>query len=149
MRLAEDSTKLILSMRVMRGLLKISMIGFAALAFSDLYITDGSLDSLVLAGILLGFGTLIGLIEFLVKSIVLRSPTRWVVLTSYLARTIILITSPITFLLQKIGSLVLGLDPDIEKPLVTEEQIMTLVDAGDRCRRVWWNCRSCHHRRYC
>lgn len=130
-RVAEDSTKLILSMRVMRGFLRIGTIGFGALAFSDLFITEGALDFLVLAGILLGFGTLIWLVEFLAESIALRSPTRWAALTSHLARTIILIASPITFLVRKMGSFVLGLDPDIEKPLVTEEQIMTLVNAGE------------------
>ena len=130
-RVAEDSTKLILSMRVMRGFLRILTIGFAAFTFSDLFIVEGTLDFLALAIILLAFGLLIGLIELLAESFVLRSPNNWAVLTAYLAQLIILITSPVTLLVRKLGGVVTGLDLGEDQPLVTEEEIMTLVDAGE------------------
>jgi CBS domain containing-hemolysin-like protein len=130
-RVAEDSTNLILSMRVMRGFLRIITIGFAALSFSDFFLTEGTLDFLALAGILLTFGILIGLIELLAESFVLRSPNNWAVLTSYLAQFIILLTKPITVFAQKLGGVVTGLELGEDQPLVTEEEIMTLVDAGE------------------
>jgi CBS domain containing-hemolysin-like protein len=130
-RVAEDSTNLILSMRVMRGFLRIITIGFAALSFSDFFLTEGTLDFLALAGILLTFGILIGLFELLAESFVLRSPNNWAVLTSYLAQFIILLTKPITVFAQKLGGVVTGLELGEDQPLVTEEEIMTLVDAGE------------------
>jgi CBS domain containing-hemolysin-like protein len=130
-RVAEDSTKIILSMRVMRGFLRIVTIGFTVLAFSDLFITEGSLNFVVLAGILLLFGIVIGLIEFLAESFVLRSPTIWAARTSYLAQFVILLASPITYFVLKLGGRLVGMESGEDQPLVTEEQIMTLVDAGE------------------
>lgn len=130
-RVAEDSTTIILSMRVMRGFLRIITIGFAILTFSDLFIIDGSLNFLILGGTLLLFGLLIGLIEFLTESYVLRAPDIWAARTSALARLVILLTTPIRAFVLRVGGRVVGRKPGVKQPLVTEEEIMTLVDAGE------------------
>lgn len=130
-QVAEDSTTLILSMRIMRGFLRIITIGFAALSFSDYFIKAGALDFLALSITLLGVGLLIGITEFFGESVVLRSPDVWAVRTAYLAKLVAIITNPLTWFVLKMGAVVLGLEPDTEQPLVTEEEIMTLVDAGE------------------
>jgi Mg2+/Co2+ transporter CorB len=127
-RVAEDSTKIILSMRVMRGFIRIVTIGFAALAFSDLFITAGSMNFVALAGILVVFGIVIGLIEFLAESFALRSPNIWAVRTSYMASLVIFLARPITLFVLRMGGRVIGMASGEDQPLVTEEQIMTLVD---------------------
>jgi CBS domain containing-hemolysin-like protein len=130
-QVADDSTTLILSMRIMRGFLRILTIGFVTLAFSDFFIEAGELDFLALSIMLLGFGLLIGIIEFFAESAALRSPDTWAVRTAYLAKFVAIITKPLTWLVLKMGAVVLGLGPGVEQPLVTEEEIMTLVDAGE------------------
>lgn len=130
-QVAEDSTTLILSMRIMRGFLRIITIGFAALSFSDYFIKAGALDFLALSITLLGVGLLIGITEFFGESVVLRSPDVWAVRTAYLAKLVAIITNPLTWFVLKMGAVVLGLEPGTEQPLVTEEEIMTLVDAGE------------------
>lgn len=128
---ADDSTTLILSMRIMRGFLRIITIVFAAITFSDFFIKAGSLDFIALSIMLLGFGLLIGIIEFFAESAALRSPNTWAVRTAYLAKFVAIITKPLTWFVLKMGAVVLGLEPGTEQPLVTEEEIMTLVDAGE------------------
>lgn len=130
-QVAEDSTTLILSMRIMRGFLRIITIGFAALSVSDYFIKAGALDFLALSITLLGVGLLIGITEFFGESVVLRSPDVWAVRTAYLAKLVAIITNPLTWFVLKMGAVVLGLEPGTEQPLVTEEEIMTLVDAGE------------------
>lgn len=130
-QVADDSTTLILSMRIMRGFLRILTIGFVTLSFSDFFIEAGELDFLALSIMLLGFGLLIGIIEFFAESAALRSPDTWAVRTAYLAKFVAIITKPLTWLVLKMGAVVLGLGPGVEQPLVTEEEIMTLVDAGE------------------
>jgi len=130
-QVAEDSTTLILSMRIIRGFLRILTIGFATLSFSDFFIKAGVLDFLALSIMLLGFGLFIGIIEFFAESAALRSPDTWAVRTAYLAQFVAVITRPLTWFVLKMGAIVLGLGPGAEQPLVTEEEIMTLVDAGE------------------
>lgn len=130
-RVAEDSTELILSMRLVRGLIRIVILIFVVLTFAGLFYREAQVNFASVAGILLAFGILIGLMEFLIESYVLRAPNDWAARTAYLARLAVILTTPIRVFVQRIGGIVVGLRAGKEQPLVTEEEIMTLVDAGE------------------
>lgn len=128
---ARDATQLILSMRIIRGFFRLLTIGFALFSLRPLYLLQNEIqfDRLVL--VLLGIGTLVALIEFIAEEMARRSPDRWALRLTLLARVAIFLTKPVRQIVQKLGGYLLGLEEGREQALVTEEEIMTLVDAGE------------------
>ncbi len=125
-RLAENSTSLLLSLRIALGVNRLLVIGVAAAAY------------LGVANELLGFvltlaatGLVMSALEFLAESLVMRNPETWALRLSLLVAVLEAVLSPVVRLMLKLGGEVTANHNGPLHPLVTEEEIMTLVDAGE------------------
>jgi CBS domain containing-hemolysin-like protein len=125
-RLAEESSSLLLSLRIAIGVIRLLAIGVAAATY------------LSLASELLGFvltlaaaGLVMSALEFLAESIAMRRPETWALRLGPLVAFLEVALSPFVRLMLKLGGEVSANQNGPLHPLVTEEEIMTLVDAGE------------------
>jgi putative hemolysin len=130
-KVAEQATELILSMRIARGLTRLVALGAVILSTSPTYIKGSGVNLLSLTGILLGAGIVIGVSEFLVENGILNTPELWATRLAWIAEVVISLCRPFVWVAQRLGRGVLGSEWGGQQPLITEEEIMTLVDAGE------------------
>ena len=78
-RVLSEAHRLILAMRIALTFSRILVIGVALIIFLPLQFESGGSGIALIAGILVGTSFLMGLLEFLLESIVLRKPERWAV----------------------------------------------------------------------
>jgi putative hemolysin len=130
-RVLSEAHRLILSMRIALTFSRILVIGVALITFLPLQFESGASGIAIVAGILAGTGLLIGLLEFLAESIVLRKPERWAVRLASIAAGTVYLFAPIGWLLFHLGKWSSNRGGDRLFPLTTEEEIMTMVDAGE------------------
>jgi putative hemolysin len=128
---AEQATELILSMRIARGLTRLVALGSVIFSTASVFVRAGDVDILSFTGILLAAGTVIGMSEFLVENGILNTPEIWAVRLAWIAKVVIALCKPFVWVAQKLGRGVLGAEWGNHQPLITEEEIMTLVDAGE------------------
>lgn len=124
-----QASRLILSLRLTQSLLRLAVIGLTMAAFLPAPERTSNTYGMMFA-ILLGSGLLIGLLEFSGERLALRSPEVWAIRLRRLVGGSALIFAPLAWLLQRIARK-LGPASEDGHPLVTEEEIMTLVDAGE------------------
>jgi putative hemolysin len=128
---ASEAKQLILSLRAAQSLSRLIVVGLAIFTFtSPLSVSDGGY-LLLIAGLLLGSGLALGLFEFLAEQIALRSPERWAIRMTPLVVILVNLLSPIVWFMLRIAGWITGVTGEYSHPIVTEEEIMTLVDAGE------------------
>lgn len=130
-RVLSEARRLILAMRSALTFARILIIGVALITFLPVQFESVVSGIALIAGILAGTGLLIGLLEFLSESIVLREPELWAVRLAPFAAGTVFLFAPIGWLLFHLGSWSSNNGEDRFIPLVTEEEIMTMVDAGE------------------
>ena len=130
-RVLSEARRLILAMRSALTFARILIIGVALITFLPVQFESVVSGIALIAGILAGTGLLIGLLEFLSESIVLREPELWAVRLAPFAAGTVFLFAPIGWLLFHLGSWSSKNGEDRFIPLVTEEEIMTMVDAGE------------------
>jgi putative hemolysin len=128
---ASKTSRLILSVRLALGGLRLLSVGVGIAGFVGPL--GASVGSPLVAGgvILLAVGLIIGLVEYHAENIVLRDPSPWAVRLAPLAQVCMILTSPLVGPVSWIGA---QLAPDSQRrrnALVTEEEIKTLVEAGE------------------
>ena len=84
-----------------------------------------------IAGVVIGAGLLLGLIEFAAENLALRDPEHWAIRVGVLVAVVVGVLSPLASTLLRLAGLISGAGDGPRAPLVTEEEIMTLVDAGE------------------
>ena len=131
LRIASDSTRLILSLRIGLNGTRIFGIGIPLILLAPLYISEGNVSILGFSLVLLGAGLFIGVLKFFTEQMVLRNPERWAIWLGPLVAVVERIFFPIGWTLLQIGGRIRNPNGDSVVPLVTEEEIMTLVDAGE------------------
>ena len=125
-RIAQDSSSSLLSLRIALGVIRLLAIGVAAATY--LSFADGLLGfALTLAAI----GLVMSALEFLAEILVLRSPEAWALRLSPLVAIVGTSLSPLIRMMLKLGGQGSANQNGPLHPLVTEEEIMTLVDAGE------------------
>ena len=128
---ASETRRLILSLRAAQSLSRLIVVGIAIFTFtSPLSVSDGGY-LLLIAGLLLSAGLLLGLFEFLAEQIALRNPERWAIRMTPLVVVLVNLLSPIVWFMLRIAGWITGVTGEHSHPIVTEEEIMTLVDAGE------------------
>ena len=130
-RVLSEAHRLILAMRIALTFSRILVIGAALIIFLPLQFESSVSGIALVAGILFGTSLLIGLLEFVSESIVLRKPERWAVRLAPIAAGTVFLFAPLGWLLFRLGSWSSNRGGDRLFPLVTEEEIMTMVDAGE------------------
>jgi len=128
---ASMMARLILSTRIVLGLLRLIVVGVAVATYTTP--VAQAIGGVLSAGalVVLISGMLVGLIEFHAETLVLRDPSRWALALAPLAQLCMFVSSPIVGSVTWLGS---RLAPDSERlrnAVVTEEEIKTLVDAGE------------------
>ncbi len=125
-RITEDSSSLLLSLRIALGIVRLLVIGVAATTY--LSFANGLLGFVLT---LAATGLVMSVLEFLTESIAMRSPETWALRLGPLVAILEVVLSPIVRLMLKVGGEVSSNQNGPLHPLVTEEEIMTLVDAGE------------------
>ncbi len=131
-RLASRATNLVLGLRLALSGLRLA--GVAAALAAWLGRTVGTAVGptfLGLLGVLVSAWTLFGVLEFLAQNFVLRDATRWALRLAPLAALFMLLVAPLVWLLVRLGAWVSRSAGGPRYPMVTEEEIMTLVSVGE------------------
>jgi len=131
-RLASEATRFLLSLRIGLGGIRLLSVGLGLAFYVGLLAargSDGSLPGLALA--VVGAGGLIGLTEFIAENVALRDPERWANRLGLLVAVVVSLLSPFGRLLLWLSGWISGGQNGRRHPLVTEEEIMTMVDAGE------------------
>lgn len=129
-RLMENSSRLILSMRTGRGLLRLLTIGLALSDYVSRAAAMGAISPVGVLSVLVIIWFSVSIVVFLAESLVLRAPEMWGARLAILISATITLVSPIVWVMMGLANRVVGPFGDRRYQLVTEEQIMTLVDAG-------------------
>jgi CBS domain containing-hemolysin-like protein len=127
--LASEATSLLLSFRVAQYLTRLASVGFALVLWASL---AGPMPAgLELLVVVLVVGMAAPLVEVLAESLALRAPERVACLLAPLAGAIVGVASPIRWVYGRLARPPSGRRTGIVPPLVTEEEIKTIVDAGE------------------
>ena len=127
-RVAANSSRLIASLNAGRGVLRLAVVALVA----GIYMTAAALPGpIALIVVLVAAGIGLGLIELVCENIVLRSPERWAVRMAPLAAAAVWLFTPLGWLRERLAVALAGQGAGREHAIVTEEAIMTLVDAGE------------------
>jgi putative hemolysin len=129
--IAQDATPLILSMRIARWFCRFLALGLAMFIFLPRYFDLNGLNETAFLSFFLMFGLIIGLTEFFAENLVMRAPEKWAAWSAFFARIVIWALTPITWTASRIGRLLRGSSGSANPALITEEEIMTMVDAGE------------------
>ena len=125
-RIAEDSPRLLLSLRIALGIVRLLAIGLAATTY--LGFSSGLLGFIIT---LAAAGAIMSLLEFLAESLAMREPEAWALRLGPVIAVLDAVLSPVVRLMLKLRGEVSANQNGPSHPLVTEEEIMTLVDAGE------------------
>lgn len=129
-RVLSEARRLILSLRIGQTISRLLVLALALLLFLPTQIDVGSSVAPVTALTLAVTGLLLGLAEFLIENIVLRDPENWALRLAVIVAGLVRIFEPIGWVLLRLARLISNPSGSQPHPIVTEEEIMTLVDAG-------------------
>lgn len=130
-RVASSSSRLLLSMRVAQALLRLLTFGLGFSLLVPALRAYGCSDLLVFGGAALATGLAVGVLEFFAENIVLRNPEGWAARLAPIGAGCVWVFAPAGTVLQLLAGKVAASPGARGQPLVTEEEIMTLVDAGE------------------
>lgn len=131
-RLASEATRFLLSLRIGLGGIRMLAVGLGVALYLNL-LTAGASQTTP-AGFALAVlctGALIGITEFVAENLALRDPERWANRLGVLVAVVVWVLAPLGTLLLRLSGRISDGKDGRRHPLVTEEEIMTLVDAGE------------------
>lgn len=130
-RVGEEATRLLISARLAHGILGLATIGLGLAIFSSYAQSVGMLDWPRVVLVLVVIWSLRALLILVAENLALRNTEIWAVrLVPVLAGAVWLL-SPVARMLLRLGARLSGAAGMPTPPVVTEEEIMTLVDAGE------------------
>ena len=129
-KVLSEARRLILSLRIAQTIGRLLLLGLALLLFLPTQVAATSPTAPLTALVLAGTGLLLGLSEFFVENIMLRDPERWALRFAPFVAALVRVFEPIGWVLLRLARLISSPGGQQAHPLVTEEEIMTLVDAG-------------------
>jgi putative hemolysin len=130
-RVASDASRLILSLRAALSIGRLVVVGLALVVYARPFPPTDSTSLVAIGAILLGIGLLMGLLEFLAENIAQRKPERFALRLAPIAFVLVSLLAPVGWLMLRVAGWIAGVTDEHAHPLVTEEEIMTLVDAGE------------------
>lgn len=128
---ASRATRLIISLRVGHGTLRLLSFIVALIAFGPAALAAGLSVPLALVALFGIAWLVIGAVGFILENLALRAPVTWALRLAPLAAVIELLLSPLIWLVLRLGRKIAHSPLGRQYPLVTEEEIMTLVNAGE------------------
>ena len=130
LRVAEDATRLIVAASLVQNLLRLIVVGIALGAFGGALDMSGSAWGRWF-GVLILAGLLLALVEALGDSQGHRDPERWALRLVLVLGPLVAVFAPPAQVLRRLGSIGAPAQAGARTALVTEEEIKTLVDAGE------------------
>ena len=130
MRVAEDASRLIVSLHLVQNLTRLLFLGAALAAFGGLFVLAWPAWGRWL-GVLLATGMVLAGLESLADSLGHRDPERWAMRLVPILGPLVAVTAPVGLAFRRLGSLGGPSSSSARPGLVTEEEIKTLVDAGE------------------
>lgn len=130
-RVASQATRLLVSLRVAHGALR--LVAFAVALFTFAPIAAATSMPLALSLVLMiGLAWfVVGSVEFVLENYALRAPTKWALRLAPLVAGAEFLLSPLIWGMLRVGRQIARSPLGRQYPLVTEEEIMTLVNAGE------------------
>ncbi|MCX6070300.1 MAG: hemolysin family protein [Chloroflexi bacterium] len=130
MRVIEDASRLIVSLALAQNIARLLFLGAALAGFGGAF----SLAWLAWSrwvGVLLASGVGLALLESLADSLGHRDPERWAMRLVPIIGPLVMVLAPLGLAFRRLGSAGLPAPASARSGLVTEEEIKTLVDAGE------------------
>ncbi len=129
-RVASQATRLIVTLRIGQGVLHLLAVGIALISYTGM--VNQALGSVIssAAVVVLIAWVLTGMIGYLAENLALRNPVAWAIRLARIVNGVEAMLSPLAWLILKIGRRIANAPSGRQYPLVTEEEIMTLVNAG-------------------
>lgn len=131
LRIANEATRLILSLRIGLSVVRIFGIGVPLILLSPLYVTGEGVSILGFTLVLIGAGLFIGSLEFMAERLIMRNPEAWAIRMGPFVAVVEKLLFPVGWALHRLGGRISSPNGESRIPVVTEEEIMTLVDAGE------------------
>jgi putative hemolysin len=130
-RVLSEARRLILSLRIAQAFGRLLLITLAILTFLPLSRLQPGQGIGILVAIIVISGIAIGLIEFISESWASREPEKTAMRTAIFVAVIVRIFEPLGWLMLRLAQWIFDRSGGESSPIVTEEEIMTLVDAGE------------------
>ncbi len=130
-RVASQATRLILSVRIGQSLLRLIGVGLALAVAYPILEANGGVAYITLVAVLAAAWVLFGLVNFLAENYTQRDPVPWALRLAPLVALVEFTLSPAIWLSTRLASRASNASDGNRYPMVTEEEIMTLVDAGE------------------
>jgi CBS domain containing-hemolysin-like protein len=130
-RLARQTTRFLLSIRLGNGLLRLLALVLALAAYVSLASANGGVTVMGVAATMVAAWLISALVSFLAEGLALRNPSRLGASLSPVVAGMMVLLWPFVWLLQWFSSRIARPQDGQAYPLVTEEQIMTMVEAGE------------------
>ncbi len=130
-RVGSQATRLLLSLRFSQGLLQVLTLGFVLVAYMTFTGPLTAASPLGLAAVLLGAWLVVNLLEYLLENLALQYPERWAVALAPVGMVLIVLSYPLVWLMLRVSDWMGRSTEKVPSPVVTEEEIMTLVDASE------------------
>jgi CBS domain containing-hemolysin-like protein len=127
--IAAESTRYLISLRLGLGIVRLVSIGLALASYSGIVVADGGLLGLAIA--LAATGLLMTVVEFMAENLAMRQPERWAIRLAPFVGVVVGVLAPLGGLTLRLAGEVAGSQNGPLHPMITEEEIMTLVDAGE------------------
>jgi putative hemolysin len=125
-----EARRLILALRIGQTIIRLLVLGLALTTFTPMFTSTRILTSGAIAIVLAATGLVLGMLEFSFENIVLKDPEAWALRFAIPVAVLVRVFEPIGWLLLRLARLIANPSGSQPHPLVTEEEIMTLVDAG-------------------
>jgi CBS domain containing-hemolysin-like protein len=129
--IGSEARQLILALRAAQTISRLCVVGLAVIVYALPLYASGEISVWWVGVLLLGTGLLLSFLEFFAEGVALRNPERWAVALAPLVAGVINLLAPIGWVMSRTIRIISGASEDQGHPLVTEEEIMTLVDAGE------------------
>ncbi|TFH37661.1 MAG: HlyC/CorC family transporter [Anaerolineales bacterium] len=130
-RVLSQARKLILSLRIAQAFLRLVIITLSVLTFLPLEGLQPGQGIGILIAIIAVSGLGIGLLEFVAEHWATREPEKNAIRTSRFVAVVVRIFEPLGWVLLRLAHLISDPTGKHLSSIVTEEEIMTLVDAGE------------------
>lgn len=130
-RVLSEARRLILSLRIAQAFMRLLLITIAILTFLPFEGVQPGQGVGILIAIIAMSGLVIGLIEFISEQWALREPEKNAMRMAFFVAVVVRIFEPLGWLLLKLARRIFDPSGTAPSPIITEEEIMTLVDAGE------------------
>lgn len=130
-RASAQATRLLLSLRLSQGALHPIILALALSLYAQPLSNLIGSSLVALVSVVLLVWLITGAFQYAAENFVLRSPVRWALRLAPLVAAVEAVSSPLVWLVLRLGRWIAQSPITRRFPLVTEEEIITLVHAGE------------------